>query len=246
MEGVKLEYKHIKRIEDSEHFGTYLQVDLFNIKTCTFNCIHCRGGPTKNQIPQRVYIYPVNKILKEINDNIEKFGKVDYIKYSHRGDPTLYVLFGKLNREIRAAHPDVKIATCTNCSMVERKDISDELKQVDLVIASLDSVINEEFQRINQPLEQINLEVLLQNLQRFREDFSGQFWLNTILLRDYNDSDQSISAMKNYLQKLLPDNYLITFETTDSSEIFPQELKVKLVEAFVDTPYDVQIGADRP
>ena len=52
--------------------------------------------------------------------------------------------------------------------------------------------------------------------------------------------------MKNYLQKLLPDNYLITFETTDSSEIFPQELKVKLVEAFVDTPYDVQIGADRP
>ena len=77
-----MEYKHIRRIEGSEYFGTYLQIDLFNVKTCTFNCIHCRAGPTKNQIPQRVFIYPVNKILKEVNDNIDRFGKVDYIKYS--------------------------------------------------------------------------------------------------------------------------------------------------------------------
>lgn len=241
-----MEYKHIKRIEESEHFGTFLQIDLFNVKTCTFNCIHCRAGPTKNQIPQRVFIYPVNKILKEINDNIENFGKVDYIKYSHRGNPTLYVLFGKLNKEIRVAHPDIKIATCTNCSMVEREDIYNELIKVDLVIVGLDSVCNEEFQKINRPLEQINLEVLLQNLLRFRKDYRGYFWVNTVLLKDFNDSDQSISSMKDYLQKLQPDNYLITFETTDTSELFSLEFKTKLVEAFVDTPYDVQIGADRP
>lgn len=241
-----MEYKHIKRIEDSEHFGTYLQIDLFKIKTCTFNCIHCRAGPTKNQIPQRVFIYPVNKILKEVNDNIERFGKVDYIKYSHRGDPTLYVLFGKLNRELRAAHPDIKIATCTNCSMVDREDIFNELSKVDLVIAGLDSVLNEEFQKINQPLEKINLEVLLQNLLHFRENYNGRFWVNTVLLKDFNDSDQSISAMKSYLQKLHPDNYLITFEATDTSELISQDFKIKLVKAFVDAPFDVQIGADRP
>ena len=244
--GCNLEYKHIKRIDDSEYFGAYLQIDLFKLKTCTFNCIHCRAGPTKNQIPQRVFIYPVSKILKEVNDNIEKFGKVDFVKYSHIGDPTLYVLFGKLNKEIRATHPEIKIATCTNCSMLERDDIYNELLDVDMVIASLDSVLNDEFQKINKPLSKFKLDTILQNLLRFRENYKGKFWVNTILLRDYNDSKKSITNLKYYLEKLQPDNYLVTFETIEANEIISQEMKLKLVKAFVDVPYDVQIGADRP
>ena len=70
--------------------------------------------------------------------------------------------------------------------------------------------------------------------------------VNTVMLKDYNDSKKSIASLKDYLQKLQPDNYLLTFETVDSSEMLSHELKVKLVKVFVDVPYDVQIGADRP
>lgn len=241
-----MDYKHIKRIEGSDDFGSYLTVDLFNMKTCTFNCIHCRAGPTINQIPQRAYLYPVTKVLDEIKDSIKNDGKVDFIKYSHRGDPTLYVLFGSLNKKIKEEFPEIKIATCTNCSMLSREDIFNELKNVDIVIASLDSVIEEEFRKINRPLEKISLSSILNDIFKFGSVFNGKLWINTVLLKGYNDSKDSLAKLKQYLDKLQPDNFLITFDTIVSTDNFDRDFKLQLVDLFVDTPYDVQIGVDRP
>lgn len=241
-----MEYNHIKRIEGSDYFGSYLSIDLFNMKTCTFNCIHCRAGPTINQIPQRVYLYPVTKVLDEIKDSIANNGKVDYIKYSHRGDQTLYVLFGSLNKKIKEEFPNIKIATCTNCSMLSREDIFSELKNVDIVIASLDSVIDEEFRRINRPLEKITLTSILNNIKKFSSEYNGKLWINSVILKGYNDSEESLTKLKHYLDELQPDNFLITFDTIISENVIDQNFKLKLVDLFVDTPYDVQIGVDRP
>ena len=216
------------------------------MKTCTFNCIHCRAGPTKNQIPQRVFIYPTEKIVAEVKHSIENEGDIDFIKYSHIGDPTLYVFFGKLNREIRAVLPDIKIATCTNCSMLNREDVFNELLEADRVIASLDSVLAQEFRTINRPLSNFQLDTILGNITRFREQFEGDFWVNTIMLKDYNDSEESLNAMKEYLNTLQPDKYLVTFEAKTPDEIISQDLKVSLVEKYVSVPFEVQIGADRP
>ncbi|NHJ05396.1 MAG: radical SAM protein [Candidatus Heimdallarchaeota archaeon] len=244
--GQNLEYKYIKRIEDSEYFGSYLLVDLFNTKTCTFNCIFCRAGPTINQIPQRVYIYPIEKILREIEQSVENDGKIDYVKYTHRGDPTLYVLFGSLNKKIKEIYPKIKIVTCTNCSMLYRDDIFNELKELDHVIASLDSVLENEFQKINQPIKTIHLDDLLRNLSKFREEFFGEFWINTTLLKGYNDSKESLIALKKYLVDLNPEKLLITFESKNSENYFSDESKKYFEVLFSDVSFQTHIGVDRP
>jgi len=241
-----MEYKHIKRIEESEYFGSYLLVDLFNTKTCTFNCIYCRAGLTINQIPQRVYIYPIEKILKEIEHSIENNGKIDYVKYSHRGDPTLYVLFGSLNKKIKEIYPEIKIVSCTNCSMLYREDIFNELKELNHVIASLDSVLDNDFQKINQPIKTIHLDILLKNLLKFREEFFGEFWINTTLVKGFNDSQKSLIALKKYLVDLNPEKLLITFESINAENYFSDESKTYIEELFSDVSFQTQIGADRP
>ena len=155
----------------SEKWGKTLHVNLFKKKTCSYDCVYCGDGPTELKTIERVFTAPLNLIYSEITDYIESNGKPDSIWYSCKGEPTLYVFYGPLNKKIKADYPNVKLISWTNCTLMCREDVCDALKLCDMIIADLDTVIEKEFLKINRPHEKLKIDEILTSLKEFRKGY---------------------------------------------------------------------------
>ncbi|NPE10018.1 MAG: hypothetical protein GNW80_17190 [Asgard group archaeon] len=187
-----------------------------------------------------MFTAPVNRIFQEVSDHIEKNGEPDHIWYSCKGEPTLYVFFGSLNKKIKAAYPNVKLASWTNCTLMCREDVCEALNLCDFLIADLDSVIDEFFQLINRPHERLKLDEMLASLLEFRNGYKGTFWLHTVFLKDFNDSNVSINALKKHLLKLKPDLFFISLADRGAEGPLHEEFKANLEKQLADMPFKYQ------
>lgn len=234
-----LEYQFI-RTGESERWGKCLHINLFKKKTCSFDCVYCSDGPTEFKTLERVFTAPVNRIFQEVSDHIEKNGEPDYIWYSCKGEPTLYVLFGSLNKKIKTTYPNVKLASWTNCTLMCREDVYEALNLCDFLIADLDGIIDEHFQLINRPHKTLKLDEMLASLLEFRKGYKGTFWLHTVFLKDFNDSNESIKALKKYLMKLKPDSFFISLGERGAEGPLPDEFKMNLEKQLEKMPFKYQ------
>lgn len=234
-----MDYQFIK-FRDSDRWGKCIHIDLFKKKTCSFDCVYCGDGPTEFKTIERVFTAPVNRIFQEVSDHIEKNGEPDHIWYSCKGEPTLYVFFGSLNKKIKAAYPNVKLASWTNCTLMCREDVCEALNLCDFLIADLDSVIDEFFQLINRPHERLKLDEMLASLLEFRNGYKGTFWLHTVFLKDFNDSNVSINALKKHLLKLKPDLFFISLADRGAEGPLHEEFKTNLEKQLADMPIKYQ------
>ncbi|MBK5113911.1 MAG: hypothetical protein KGD59_05020 [Candidatus Heimdallarchaeota archaeon] len=234
-----MEYQFLKYGE-SKKWGKCIHIDLFKKKTCSYDCVYCGDGPTEFKTIERVFTAPVNRIFQEISDHIEKNGEPNYIWYSCKGEPTLYLLYGALNKKIKAAYPKVKLASWTNCTLMCREDVCEALNLCDLIIADLDGVIEEEFQRINRPHQKLILDEITSKLLEFRKGYEGIFWLHTVFLKDFNDSNESLKALKKYLLKVKPDVFYISLGIRGAEAPLSEDFKINLEKQLETVPFKYQ------
>ena len=235
-----MSYDFIKKCEDSKWFGKCLHVNFFKKKTCTFDCVYCGDGPTNTKVLQRVYLFPAIKVFEEINDYISKNGEPDYIWYTCMGEPTLCLSLGNLNKLIKEAFPKVKIGSWTNCTLLYRKDVREELGNCDFIIADLDSVIDNDFYLINQPHEKLKLDLILASLKQFSEEYKGKLWIHSVFIKGYNDSPKSIDAFIEFLKEVNPTSYYVSLPNRFGplAEGFKESLEEKLTKASFEVIFD--------
>ncbi|MHA1442390.1 MAG: radical SAM protein [Candidatus Heimdallarchaeota archaeon] len=233
-------YAFVKQCDDSKWFGKRLHVNFFKKKTCTFDCVYCEDGPTNTKVVQRVHLFPASRVFEEISDHIEKNGEPDYVWYSCMGEPTLCLALGDLNKMIKENFPKVKIGSWTNCTLLYRKDVREELSTCDFVIADLDSVNDNDFYMINQPHEKIKLDLILASLKQFREEYKGKLWIHSVFIKGYNDSPESIDALIDYLKEVNPTSYYVSLPNRFSplAENFKETLEEKLAKASIEVVFD--------
>lgn len=233
-------YTFIRKSEDSKWFGKCLHVNFFKKKTCTFDCVYCGDGPTNTKVIQRVHLFPASRVFEEISDYIEKNGQPDFIWYSCMGEPTLCLALGSLNKLIKENYPDVKIGSWTNCTLLYRKDVREELSTCDFVIADLDTINDNDFYLINQPHENVKLDLIIASLKKFKTEFKGTLWIHSVFIKDFNDSQESIDGMIEYLKEVKPASYYVSLPTRFGSleEGFKETLEEKLSKASINVIFD--------
>ena len=84
------------------------------------------------------------------------------------------------------------MAVLTNGALLYRPEVRDELKGADVVLPSLDAARNESFRAINRPPAGYPLHRLIEGLMAFRREYPGQFWLETLVLKGINDSNEDL------------------------------------------------------
>ncbi|MCK5584343.1 MAG: radical SAM protein, partial [Elusimicrobiales bacterium] len=131
-------FKYIFGPVPSWRLGSSLGVDLISgtRKTCSFDCVYCQVGRTLKLSSRREVFVKKSEILKEIK-SLPK-AKIDYITFSGMGEPTLAKNLGELIKAVKKVRPE-KVAVLTNSSVLNRKDVRDELMEADFVIAKLDA-----------------------------------------------------------------------------------------------------------
>lgn len=171
-------------------------------KTCSYDCIYCQLGNTTCRTVERKEWVPMDAVLEELK--LKLASRPDYITLSGSGEPTLYSRLGELIEHIQAM-TQVPVAVLTNGSLLWQEQVRKDLALADLVMPSLDAPDRDRFEFINRPHPEVTFERLLEGLEALRREFSGQYWLEVMLLAGYTALPEPVQRLAEHVRRIQPD-----------------------------------------
>jgi len=219
----------------SRRLGRSLGVDLLPFKTCTYDCIYCQLGRTTNKTTQRKKWVPTDAVIEQLKEKLDS--NPDYITLSGSGEPTLFSQLEELISRIKNI-TDIPVAVLTNGSLLWLPEVRDSLKLADLVIPSLDAGSNQIFQYVNRPHSDITFSKMLEGLAKFRDEYTGKFWLEVFLLAGVTTPKMEINRLKACINSISPDKVQINTVTRPPAEAFAERVPEKQLEAVANQLYE--------
>jgi len=193
----------------SRRLGNSLGIDPIPSKICNFGCVYCQLGSTLKKTNKRDLFYPPEDILEEIREALKnKSQKVDYITILASGEPLLYSEIGYLVNEIKKFS---KIPTCliTNGALLADGSVQDEILKFDVVMPTLDAGNENIFLKINRPHHTVKFDKMIEGFISFRKKYSGQIWMEVMLINGVNDTLEELTQIKEKLDLIIPDRVYI-------------------------------------
>jgi wyosine [tRNA(Phe)-imidazoG37] synthetase (radical SAM superfamily) len=194
--------QHVFGPVPSRRLGRSLGVDLVPFKTCSYDCIYCQLGHTTCKTVERKAWVPMDAVLAELKPKLAS--RPDYITLSGSGEPTLHSRLGEIIEHIQAM-TDVPVAVLTNGSLLWQKEVRAAVGLADVVLPSLDAPDPERFEFINRPHRDITFERLMEGLETFRREFSGEYWLEVMLLEGYTTLPPQVQQFARLARRIRPD-----------------------------------------
>jgi wyosine [tRNA(Phe)-imidazoG37] synthetase (radical SAM superfamily) len=190
----------------SRRLGRSLGINNIPPKICTYSCVYCQIGKTSNmKIHPQVFYSPsqiFNEVQKKVEKSREKGEPIDYLTFVPDGETTLDINLGQEIKLIKSL--GIKIAVITNASLINQKQVRENLEEADLVSLKVDSVEEEIWRRVNHPHRSLCLKTILEGILKFSGTFKGKIITETMLIKNINDDSQYIKKVANFLAQLKP------------------------------------------
>ena len=214
----------------SRRLGLSYGVDIVPFKVCTLDCIYCQLGKSTDLTIERSNYVPVEPIIGELKDIVSKDLKTDFITIAGSGEPTLNSQLGKLIEGIKKI-TDIPVAILTNGTLFYKEDVRVDCAKADVVMPSLDAGDAETFQKVNRPHRDINIENLISGLSEFRNEFSGQIWLEVFFVESLNTKSDQISKIRNAIEQIRPDKVQLNTAVRPTAEPNLKRLDIETLRA---------------
>jgi wyosine [tRNA(Phe)-imidazoG37] synthetase (radical SAM superfamily) len=172
-------------------------------------------GPTHHrEITPRLF-YKTEEIYTAVKNKIEaarELGEaIDYLTFVPDGEPTLDAHLADM---IECLKPlGLPIAVISNASLIWRADVRKTLQLADWVSLKVDSVDEAVWRKINQPHDNLQLNIILDGMQQFATEYQGELATETMLVRGINDLASEIEKTAVFLGELAPDISYISIPT---------------------------------
>jgi wyosine [tRNA(Phe)-imidazoG37] synthetase (radical SAM superfamily) len=194
----------------SRRLGLSLGVSPIPKKTCNYACVYCQLGQTDHMISEPQPFFDVDDILREVDSAMDKGLKADAITIVGEGEPTLYRDLGPLIKGLKM-RTDLPVAVITNGALLFKPDVRDALMEADIVLPSFDAVDAAMFKAINRPHGSLSYEVVRNGLVTFSRMYKGLLWLEIMLVKGMNDTEEALGLFKTALMDIRYDKlYLNT------------------------------------
>lgn len=192
----------------SRRLGRSLGVSPIPSKTCNYSCVYCQLGRTNKMTNTRREYFPLEDILAEFDRCLPDLEHCDVVSIVGEGEPTLYARLGDLIRGIHA-RTDKPVAVITNGALLSDPQVRAELCEADIVLPSLDSFDADSWHRTDRPHGHLRYEEVLEGLITFTHEFTGQVYLEIMLMDGINDSPEALEKFRALLPKLRYDRVYI-------------------------------------
>lgn len=199
-------YKYIFGPVMSSRLGRSLGLDLLGGRICTMDCVYCEVGATRDLTLTRKPYVPAADILAELSAwKDEGLPAPDMVTLGGLGEPCLNSEMADVITGARALFPGTDIAVLTNASLMTDTQVRKELAMADVVLPSLDSLVDDEFTQVNRPCEGFSPEAVAEGLLEFKKDFKGKIFLEILLAKGINETDENLGRLKDFCRQLSPD-----------------------------------------
>ena len=193
----------------SRRLGISLGIDLVPMKTCTLNCIYCECGESTHLTLERREYVPFATVKQELSIYFANNPPPDYITFSGSGEPTLNSRIGDVLLFIKNHIHDIPVALLTNGTLFSQKQVREDIKAATVIIPSLDAATEKVFRKINRPSPHLKVDTIIQGLIQLRKEYRGKIWLEIFIVPGMNDTEQELTALKQAIDKIKPDQVQI-------------------------------------
>lgn len=201
----------------SRRLGLSLGVSPIPAKACTYSCIYCQLGKTDRMTNKSEAFFDVRDIIQEFEDKLATGCKFDAVTIVGEGEPTLYSQLGDLILALKE-RTDRPIAVITNGALLSNEAVRAALMHADFVLPSFDAGDEETFRIINRPMKGIDYKDVVEGLCQFADEYQGQLWIETMLVRGVNDTDEQLQKLKLKLQDIHYDRLYINVPVRPPTE----------------------------
>jgi len=127
-------------------------------------------------------------------------GDLDVITITGQGEPTLNTQIGDIIKAVQAL-ADTPILVLTNGSLLHEEEVRSSLNMAHMVCTSLDAVQPEIFNKINNPLDEINIINVINGLIEFSYFYPGKLYIEVLLVKGINDHIKHIDKIISTIRK---------------------------------------------
>lgn len=188
----------------------------------------------------------VDSVVKEIKEVIDQNSDIDYITFSGSGEPTLNQNIGEMIRKVKS-FTQIPVAVLTNGSLLWKEEVREDLSSADLVVPSADAVSEEVFCKVNRPVEGLKVKKVLEGIGDFCESFGGKIYLEIMLVKDINDSEEEIKRINQFVRELTVDKIQLNTVIRPGGDPEARPLgkeKLLKIKALFDPKLPVEMVAD--
>ncbi|OHB61414.1 MAG: hypothetical protein A2167_07555 [Planctomycetes bacterium RBG_13_46_10] len=211
------EKKYLYGPVPSRRLGRSLGVDIVPFKLCSLDCVYCQLGKTTEKNLERSDFIPVEAVLAELKEKLVAGLQADFLTIGGSGEPTLHSRLGALIDGIKKLTA-IPVAILTNGTMLYKPDVRADCAKADVVLPSLDAGDEQTYQRINRPHTGLTIEKLVSGLCAFRDEFSGQIWLEVFLIDGFNTDNHQIAKIKEAIDRIRPDKVQLNTAVRPTTE----------------------------
>jgi wyosine [tRNA(Phe)-imidazoG37] synthetase (radical SAM superfamily) len=229
----------------SRRLGRSVGINNIPAKACTYSCVYCQLGRTREMIHERTPFYDPERVLVDtenlVQRTVRKGEKIDYLTFVPDGEPTLD---SHLRREIELLRElGFPIAILTNASLIGRSDVREALCDLDLVSLKVDAVTERMWRSINRPHKQLSLERILDGIVQFSAQYEGSIITETMLVDGMEYSDE-IDKITEFLAGLNLEKAYIAIPIRPPAEDWVKPAKEEILnQAFLS--FSDRLGSDK-
>ncbi|MDR3639889.1 MAG: radical SAM protein [Humidesulfovibrio sp.] len=209
----------------SGRLGRSLGLDLLGERICSMNCVYCESGQLEHLTLDRASYVSTQVLLAELRaweaDRARRGDPLpDVVTLGGRGEPTLNSDMPEIIRGARTILPGVPVAVLTNASLMTDPAVRAELAQADMVLPNMDSLVPEEFARVNRGHPSLDPTSVAEGILAFRRASRAKIFLEVLLVAGVNDSTRNLELLANYCARLRPDRVDVVTLSRPGAEIW--------------------------
>ncbi|MFX0078687.1 MAG: radical SAM protein [Candidatus Hermodarchaeota archaeon] len=158
-------------------------------KRCTFNCVYCQLGPTKNPVHSVEAAQETLPDEKQLFNQLEEYLRqisiksLDVVTFSGSGEPTLNLHLGSMVRQVRKRLPELPVVLLSNGSLLGHPRVMRNLSEFDIVTVKFDAGDEKTHRAINRPLAPFRHDQLVKAIHGLRTKTNTTIALEVMLLK---------------------------------------------------------------
>jgi len=220
----------------SRRLGRSIGINNIPYKVCSYSCAYCQVGKAVKMQVERQEFYLPDEIMQQVKQKLNSLAASDYPDYLTivpDGEPTLDIHLGELITKLKTFN--LPVAVITNSSLINLKDVQDDLLLADWVSIKVDTLNPDLWKRVNKPHKNLDLDAILAGILQFSETFRGKLVTETMLLKNINDGEDGLELLAQFLYRIGPEVAYIAIPTRPPAfeGIFPAN------EAAVTLAYEI-------
>jgi wyosine [tRNA(Phe)-imidazoG37] synthetase (radical SAM superfamily) len=137
------------------------------------------------------------------------------------GEPTLHIGLGWLIWKVKGL-TNLPVAVITNGALFYRPEVRAELAAADAVLPSLDAGNRKLYRKVNRHHPNTSYTRLVVGLVEFRKEYTGKLWVEVMLVRGLNDTEEALREIAEVLKRVQPNAVHINLPTRPPAETWVQ------------------------